>query len=161
MLLLLLSIPVLVAPLLIVNPIGPRCFFPPYFMLTASCVLLWAYLEEKTEMMHHIENGLTIMLFSGCFACLVFIFSMYSTIHNYEMKRNEYVKKQVEAGYDTAVVCKLPYGSQVWTGDPTSGIWEERYKYFYNIDQEVEFELVDYKAFDKWMEQFDKEVTEK
>lgn len=160
-LLLLISVPVLIAPLVLVNPIGPRCFFPPYFMLISSCVMLLVYVQNEVKLSKTVSKGATVSLLAGCLAVFVFLFSVYSTIHKYDVKRNEYVQKQVEAGYDTVTVCRLPYTSHVWMGDPTSAPWDERYKYFHGIDQDINFEFEYYKGFNEWAEEFDKEVSDK
>ena len=83
---------------------------------------------------------------------------VYMPIHKYDIRRNEYALIQSQLGYEKITVCKLPYTSYVWTGDPSHAPWDERYKLFYGIDENAEFELLSYSEFDKWAEKFDKEV---
>ncbi len=154
MLLVLASVPVVTAPLLVVNPIGPRCFFPPYFLLIVFGVVLYDYLKKEMKFSSHCQNTLFVTFTAGCMASLVFLFSIYSTIYTYDMKRNEYVQKQVDAGHQDITICKLPYGSYVWTGDPASSPWNERYKLFYGFDKDLKFEFVSYSEFDEWIEFF-------
>lgn len=157
----LLSVPVLVAPLLVVNPIGPRCFFPPYFVCIVLCVYLYNEVTEKPGNEKAFESSVGTAFAAVAAAALIFNVSVYAPIHKYDMKRNEYAIMQSELGYEKITVCKLPYNSYVWTGDPSHEPWIERYKLFYGVNPDAEIELVSYKEFDKWAENFDKEVTEK
>ena len=96
-------------------------------------------------------------LMTCCMAIFIFLFSIYSVIHTYDVKRNDYVKKQIEAGYDTVKVCKLPYSSYVWVENPSKAPWDYRYKLFYGINEDVEFEYLNFSQFDKWAVEFDNE----
>ncbi len=149
------SVPVLIAPLLVVNPIGPRCFFPPYVMLLLFCVAMLDYIQNKINMTTTTDTGIQTVFLAGCIALFLFQFSIYSVIHTYDQKRNEYVQKQFDLGYDVITVCKLPYTSYTWYGDPTSAPWDERYKLFWDIDENVTFEFLPYYQFNKWQKEFD------
>lgn len=153
--LLLISIPVLIAPLAVVTPIGPRCFFPPYLMLMGVCVLIFVYLKDEFKWNYETEKGVTASLLAVCLAGFIFAFSIYSTIHTYDVKRNEYVRKQVDAGITNVIVCQLPYNSYVWTGNPDKEPWGERYKLFYGIDEDVTFEFVSRGEFNEFVKNFE------
>ena len=101
------------------------------------------------------ETGIQTFFLSACIALFLFQFSIYSVIHTYDQKRNEYVQKQVDLGYDVITVCKLPYTSYVWFGDPTSEPWDERYKLFWDVDETVTFEFLPYYKFNQWQKEFD------
>lgn len=152
------SVPVLIAPLLVVNPIGPRCFFPPYFLCIVLCVCLYDYAAKavKTEKAFECAAGTAFAAVGA--AMFVFMLSIYAPIHKYDIKRNEYAVMQSELGYEKITVCKLPYTSYVWTGDPSHAPWDERYKLFYGVNADAELELISYGEFDKWAEKFDNEV---
>lgn len=156
----LLSVPVLIVPLLVVNPIGPRCFFPPYFLCIVLCVCLYDGVTDAVRNEKAFECASGTSFAAVAVAALIFTVSIYAPIHKYDMKRNEYAVKQSELGYEKITVCKLPYTSYVWTGDPSNEPWIERYKLYYGINPEAELELISYKEFDKWAENFDKEVAE-
>ncbi len=146
------SIPVLVFPLIFVNPIGPRCFLPAYFLGVVFCVLMADFVSENIKSREAFNLSLTTSLSAVCAVAFAFLISIYMPIHCYDIKRNEYAILQAQAGEKTITLCKLPYGSYVWTGDPNKAPWDERYKLFYGIDENVKFELVDYKEFDKEVE---------
>lgn len=155
------SVPVLIAPLLVVNPIGPRCFFPPYVMLLLFCVAVLDYIQNTIKITANTDAGIQTALTAACIALFLFQFSIYSVIHTYDKKRNEYVQKQFDAGYDVITVCKLPYTSYVWFGDPTSYPWDKRYKLFWDIDETVTFEFLPYYEFNQWQAEFDKTYSDK
>ncbi len=155
----LLSVPVLIAPLLVVNPIGPRCFFPPYFICIVLCICLYDCVTEAVANENAFECTAGTAFAAVAAAAFIFAVSIYAPIHKYDIKRNEYAVRQSELGYEKITVCKLPYNSYVWTGDPSHEPWIERYKLFYGINPEAEIELLSYTEYDKWAEKFDKEVT--
>lgn len=154
----LVSVPVLIAPLLVVNPIGPRCFFPPYFLCIVLCVCLYDYVSQNIRAEKAFECSAGTAFAAVGAAMFIFMLSIYMPIHKYDIRRNEYALIQSQLGYEKITVCKLPYTSYVWTGDPSHAPWDERYKLFYGIDENAEFELLSYSEFDKWAEKFDKEV---
>lgn len=157
----LLSIPVLIAPLLVVNPIGPRCFFPPYFIGIIFCVCLFDYITDIVSLSERQVFTMNTAFSAAGATMLIFMLVIYVPIHSYDVKRNEYAVKQAEAGYETVTLCKLPHKAYVWTGDPDKKPWNTRYKLFYGLDQNITFEFLDCKEFDKWASEFDKEMSEK
>lgn len=153
-LLLLISAPIIVTPLLVVNPIGPRCFMPPYFIMAAFCVSVFDYLQKELHFSECVNRGVAVSSAAASLAMFIFAFSIYSTVHAYAEKRDEYVVKQIKNGESVVTVCRLPYTSYVWTGDPATDPWDYRYKLFNGIDEDVQFEFLDYYDFDKWAEEY-------
>lgn len=151
---LLLSILVLVAPLLVVNPVGARCLFGSYMMLAAACVVLLVYVKDRLQIPGTVQKLLVAVALVACAVVMAFLVHIYQPVHHYDSLRNEYVHKQVDAGYKTVVISKLPNESYVWCSQPVD-LWAERYKLFHGIDQSVEFELLEPEAFDAWMTAFD------
>jgi hypothetical protein len=158
---LLLSIGVLIVPLLVVNPIGPRCFFPPYYIMVMFCVYIFEYIYNIMKPGKTFIFSINTVSATAGAAVLVFLISIYSTIHTYDVKRNEYALAQSNLGYETITVCKLPYTSYVWTGDPSAEPWSTRYKLFHNIDQEKDLVLISFNEFNEWVEKFEKETSQK
>ena len=151
---LLMSILVLVAPLLVVNPVGPRCLFPTYMMLAAACVALLVYMESCLHIPEKVQKALVAIALAVCVVVMGSLVQIYGAVHHYDNLRNEYVHKQVDAGYTTVVVSRLPYISHVWDSDPV-GVGEARFKLFHGIDQDVQFKILEPEAFDEWMRSFD------
>ncbi len=154
-LLLLISIPVLIAPLAVVSPIGPRCFFPPYMMLMGICVSLFVYIKDKLGWSPEVNKSIAVSLIAVCIASVTFLFSIYSSIHYFDVKRSEYAVKQAEERSKNVIVCNLPYPSYVWTGDPEVEPWSTRYKLFYGIDKDVTFEFISREEFKEFMKSYE------
>ena len=160
-LLLLTSIPVVIAPLLVVSPIGPRCFFPPYLLLLVACAVLVGYLQGQISVKTDIEKRIYIYVVISILAMIVFYVVIYGSNHIYDEKRNTYAKKQAEMGHQEIILCELPYASWVWCSSPTYAPLDERYKLFYGIEHDVKLVLLPYNQFDSWVEAFDKRVDTK
>ncbi len=158
---LLISIPILIAPLAIVTPIGPRCFFPPFFLLIALCVLIFSYIQENLNFNKAIKSSIATVSIAYILATLIFFTTIFSTIHIYDTKRLDYIKRQVEAGYTTVKVCKLPFANFVWFNDPSTEPWGTYYKLFHGIDNDIEFEFLTFTKFNEWAKTFDKKDVNK
>ncbi|MCI5840901.1 MAG: hypothetical protein MRZ96_03335 [Clostridium sp.] len=114
----LLSIPVLIAPLLVVNPIGPRCFFPPYFIGIIFCICLFYYITDIVSLSERQVFTMNTAFSAAGATMLIFMLVIYVPIHSYDVKRNEYAVKQAEAGYETVTLCKLPAQGVCLDGRP-------------------------------------------
>ncbi len=151
LLLILISVPIIVAPLLVVNPIGPRCFFPPYFMLMIYALGLFAYLIKDVKTDDFSLKCFNVAAIASTMALVIFLFSIYSTIHFYDVKRSELIDEQIANGQQEITVVSLPYKSYVWMGDPKEELWENRYKLFNGIDKDIKFEFVPFNKLEKIM----------
>jgi len=152
---LLLCIPMLIAPLMLVSPIGPRCFFPPYLMLMGICVLLFSYLQDKLSIDAVAVKRTGVMLLSVCAVMLSFLFGVYGVINWYDERRNELAKKQTDAGFKTVVMYYLPYTYYVWNADPDVEPWEDHYKQFHGIDEDVKLKFILRENFDDFEKNFE------
>lgn len=153
----LVSVPVVIAPLVLVNPIGPRNFFPPYALLVMFCGTLLHYIQERYSAGATAKMGISVSLAAVTASLFLFFVSIYGTIHSYDVRREQYVQKQVEQGCEEITVCKLPYTSYVWYGDPTTEPWGERFKLFNGLDTDVKLNFLSYSEFNSWAEQYDAE----
>ncbi|MBR2100744.1 MAG: hypothetical protein IJ927_05460 [Eubacterium sp.] len=152
--LLLLSTFIIVAPLLVVSPIGPRCFFPPYFVMVVFAVYLLYYIIDHIKGAEKISAALSPALLVGCVGVFIFLFTIYVPMHHYDALRLEYINKQIDKGQKTVTMCELPYSEYAWMPNPKEELWTERYKLFYGIDKDIEFEYVSAKKYDKWIAEF-------
>lgn len=123
-------------PLLVVNPIGARCYFGGYIFLLLFCLKLICILVEENFM-----NKQNIKILS-CFLLLIifsFYFSIYGKIYIASNKRLEYINTNISNGASNVLFTSLPYenylhGAEIW---PEYNILV--YKLYYNIDIKVEF----------------------
>lgn len=149
-----LSIPAMNAPLLVVNPVGARNFFPAYFMQIVICALLLDELLcdiKWKKAVTYVSNG---VLMAAAIWTLVGLLNIYVPIHHYDVKRNTFAVLQAEAGKETIYMCKLR-GRYVWTANPKEGsFWEDRYKLFHGIDLDKKIKMISKKRLNKYAARF-------
>lgn len=147
-------VPVIVAPLLVVNPIGPRCFFSAYMLLMLFAVTLFDYMLEVFQGDEGAHRFVFATLATGAAGVAVFYLAVFSAIHSYDVKRSEFAKLQSDNGEKTVIMCELPNNSYLWTSEPKKEPWAARYKLFYGLDEDVTFEFVERKEFDEFVEEY-------
>lgn len=147
-------VPVISAPLLVVNPIGPRCFFPAYALLMVFAAELFdcalPLITAADAEFKHAERGLTC----AAAGIMIFYLTVFSSIHSYDVKRNEFAKLQSDNGEKTVVICELPNSSYLWTSEPKKEPWAKRYKLFYGLKEDVNFRFVNRKEFDRILNEY-------
>ena len=134
-------IPVSLAPLLIVTPIGPRCVFLSYFFMIVFAADLFGYVRKQIlpeEKWTGKLLGLVVAL------QLLFYYSIFYPIHYYDTLRLDYIKVQAAEGKQTVVISDLPNNEYLWNSLPCFGNLSERYKLFHNLDENLQFECITY-----------------
>ena len=140
------SVGMMMAPLLVVTPIGSRCFFASYVMfiyLIAELIGIYCkqYAIEKEHKAVKKAIPYVVCIISVLTFYLIYI---YSTIYICDQKRVEKARADAESGMTVIEVENLPYGSYIWTPNPTADtVWKERFELFYGIDEEITIENVD------------------
>ncbi len=158
----LISVPVQLIQLLVVTPIGPRNFFPTYVLMIMVIGVLFNYALDFFNPSRNALKLIASACLSVSLASLIFITSIFTTIHSYEVKRHEYIKLQLEAGYTEIVVCNLPYSDFMQYPNPENKYaLVSNFKNFYGIDKDVKFKLLNPQNFIEWTVEFDKEVKNK
>lgn len=130
------SMCIISGPLLFVNPIGPRCFYASYIVLVCMFCEVYSIVNE----MYNMDVVLDVRRMAYCagIALFVFYFGVYLTIHEHDIERLELIREAANQKQKEVVVHKLPYNDYVWCGEPEENtIWQERYKLFYNIDNDI------------------------
>lgn len=128
----------MIAPLLVVTPIGSRCFFSSYIM--QICFLL----ELLTLTSNHIKRilcrNIRYMIIT-CSVAYLYLCYIYGMIFISDHNRITKAKSDVEKGKEVIQVENLPYEKYVWSSRPETGsVWEERFKLFYDIDLNIKIE---------------------
>ncbi len=138
-----LCIPFMVAPLLVVNPIGPRCFFCAYLMMMLFTVALFNYLFDRVI---HSTALMTIKAFLSTTLLLLMALyvGIFEPIHQFDKMRNNFSKSQAENGDKQIVISRFINNSYLWCAEPNQEPWSTRYKLFYGLNQDLTFEYVDH-----------------
>ena len=140
------SVGILTAPLLVVTPIGSRCFFCGYIFLAMYLCETFAYCFNEKHTL--IKNDVFVNALLACCAFFaVYYTSIFGYIYKSEIERDAYVQEQISEGKTTVEVPELPYQGYLWNSTPTPNtVWEPRYKSFNSIDQDIEFEIIKFNA---------------
>lgn len=122
-------------PLVIANPIGPRCFYASYVFTIISTLQLLIYLLNNSN----IEFNLFSSIASGILIMIcVFYASMFIDVGIAEKTRVETINNAVSNGEKSITLNRLPYEDYYWTTVPPNEHWESFFKEFYNIPMETE-----------------------
>jgi hypothetical protein len=125
----LISILLIVGPLLVVNPIGPRCFLPTYVFFTIFSIELFNYAFYYEIKMIKNMNYIKIVVFIILSINLV----IYGMIYFVDYKRIEIIKNNKEK--NELVLPLIPYEDYTQYPNPINELFLERYKLFYGIEE--------------------------
>ena len=129
------------APLLIVDPIGPRCVFLAYLLMMVFTVDLFGYVRRQTVPE---EKWLCGFLALVTAAQLLFCFYLFYPVHHYDSLRLDYIKQQAAEGKKEVLMCDLPNSDYVWDGTPGGESWLNKYKIFYGLEEDLQLTVVPY-----------------
>lgn len=133
------SIGCMIAPLFVVTPIGSRCFFAPYVMMLYLGMEFYSLFDEDIKNKCDKISKVTIITAA---VGLIYLFYIYGTISICSNERIEKVQQEAQSGAQTIQIEELPYKKYVWCSDVSVEIWEDRFKLFYNIDENVKLEQI-------------------
>ena len=127
--------------LLMVTPIGPRCFFAT-FVLT-----IWFIAEvcNLVNINEDIYGILTKMEIAALVIVMGMQFAVYAPIYKADRARLDKVRKAESEGKSEVTIQRLPYEGYLHAPSPSEEIWEYRYKLFYNISQDLKIKVVEHK----------------
>ena len=149
-------IPVSVAPLLVVTPIGPRCFYVSYFLTMVFAVDLFCYISKDWKISEFNYKAMFFALAVVAVVLVIFYIGVFAPIYHYDSTRNEFAKLQSDNGEENIVIAWLPNTEYLWTANPKSEPWITRYKLFYGINQDAELDVRTTKNFDEYYENYKK-----
>ncbi len=142
-----------VTPLLIVTPVTGRCFYSAYVMMIIySCELLMFIIHNFVHDKNVIKGLYVLVIIALCASC-IFYAVKYTQIKHFEDERNSFIISQIESGNKTVYLPHFPKELESYTEGTTPrlfrwyGIWENRYKEFYNIDNDISVQPISYNAY--------------
>ena len=130
----------IMGPLLVVSPVGSRCFFASYVMLVYFVMELYKYVSIKDK-----DAICSKIIWLKLLICVVYVFYFYifGTINKADKIRIEKAREDIANGAETIEVMNLPYTRFLWCANPQKDtVWEERFKLFYELDETVKIENV-------------------
>lgn len=131
------SVLVLVAPLTLVEPIGPRCFYPSYVIFLIAVGVL---LKDLQGAANSVVWALVPFFSVLAVALLASDFWVYAAIHQASEKRVSLARAEVAKGATSVTLRRLPFTNYVHVPDPQAAPagqggarWDQRYKSFYGL----------------------------
>lgn len=138
------SIVLIALPLLIVKPIGPRCFFPTYIFFVLLVAEFLDSIKEKSKV------DFTKLLGITSYTLIGFLLIIYGYCFMIEQKRETYMSEhQLE---EKLVLPKIPYEEFMQHPNPRSDWFRTQYRKFYGLNENVELEFIDYR---KWSKKYE------
>lgn len=144
---------VLIVPLLVVSPVTGRCFYPPYVMFMLYSCELMTFIADAYSNIKILKNAMYVLVIAGVIAGSVFYISTYNKIADFDEERTQYVYTQIEEGKTTVYLPHFPSKLELYTEGTNPdlfkwySIWEERYKDFYNIDEDITVQPISYSRY--------------
>lgn len=147
----LICVPFAAAPLLVVNPIGPRCFYGTYLLQMAFLTTLLGSLLEGSRIS---QKGLCAVFAVTAAGLCLFYGSIYYPIHVCNEKRVRFVQMQAARGEKTILICNLPNADYLHCSSPENPPWDLRFKLFYGLDPDVSYSFVSAQELDSRIERY-------
>lgn len=138
-------------PLVVADPIGPRCIFCGYIFLMIFAVDLIGYLRNRWI---PAEKWFTRAACLAAVAQTLMFASIFYPIAYYDHVRQNFVKNQSAAGEELIWVFDLPNSDYLWNSVPRGSSLSERYKYFYDLDQSLEIRELPYEELEWMVEEY-------
>lgn len=130
---------IMMGPLLVVTPIGSRCFFASYIMLLYFTILLYSHFSERHKK-QFAQLSRTFMVVS--FAGALYLFYIYGTIAKSNGERIDKAIAEAKNKENVIEVKELPYKDYVWCSDVEEEPWSTRFKLYYGIDEKIKIKML-------------------
>lgn len=125
------------ATLLIVMPIGPRCFFITYVLFILLLLEVWNLPPIQTVVAARgktLEKACRTLIVIA----LLFYFTVFSAIFQTDRERVAYARRMADAGEKVIEIQKLPYEGFLFNSVPAEGTQlAVRFKLFYGLPEDV------------------------
>ncbi len=131
------SIIIIVAPLFIVTPIGPRCFFANYIMFVILASEMFDYITNDTKL--NIKNYLMFI----AIMLVLFYLIIFGYIFKIETTRNEYIEEN-KLNEKVLYLPNLPFAKYMQGANPANKTFQKRFKLFYNIESDTKLVFMEY-----------------
>jgi hypothetical protein len=133
------SLVCMVGPLIVVNPIGPRCFFPTYMILLVLFSVVAAEVREQVPRVASRAVWMPVQLVSVGLATSFFV--IYVSITHAVNHRLAEVRAAVRGGQATVQIVPLPHSYYVHNGDPFWSYLRSGFKAFYGFPNSLTVRL--------------------
>lgn len=151
----LMCVPVAVAPLLVINPIGPRCFFIAYLLMMVYLSALLSYLMSECDLKLSNRGGIITAFVLLVIQCAIYL-NIFIPIYMCDVKRNEFAKIQSDNNDSVICICNLPNSHYLWCSSPRIDLWSDRYKAFHGLKEDAKLSIVSEAKLDRIISNYNK-----
>ena len=132
------AVPMIFGPLVMVNPIGPRCMYIPYMLLVGILLIFAADLAERFDAAA--LRKLTVPV--AALTCCVLAVYLWTAVWNghCEQVRLTQIEKAMAQGASTVELPSYPYTAYVHNGNGGA----IRYYYYYETPCDLEFQYINH-----------------
>jgi hypothetical protein len=137
------SVVVLLGPMAVVTPFGPRNFLPSYLLLALVALLLLKELSEDpaVRIVPALAAGLGAVV---ALATLTSYFAVYVVIHREADRRLDHLREAAQQNVRNPHVYTLPFQDHVHNPDPIPlGGQDGRFKRYYGLPPRMRIHLID------------------
>lgn len=133
------SVLLLLAPLTLVDPVGPRCFYPTYLLFLVLVNLLVKEVAPRPDgpVVSRVVPFLGVLVAGVLLANLV----IYGVEHHAAATRLATIRHQVDQGATSVTVKRLPFRAYVHFPDPITALWVQRYKAYYHLPAALQIKV--------------------
>lgn len=126
----------ILSPLLVVNPVGPRCYFPAFiFLIILVMKSLSIFNTVKEFDISKLRMGIT-----ACIAIeFVFYFTIYGTIYSESKVRLQNINSAIEDGQKEVSFYSLPYYEYLHGAEVCPEYNEKVFRMYYGIPDDIVF----------------------
>lgn len=147
-----LSVIILIGPLLVVNPLNPRCFSAVYIVFILIVNELVNYLIEISSNSIDIKNILTKIILFILLVDMGYLLNIYANIHMEYNRKMKYIYSQVENKATSIDIPEYRYENYLWRGTPVNDkTWRHRFRVYYGIPKNVKLKSI---SFSEWHEKY-------
>lgn len=134
------SMGIIVAPLLIVNPVGPRHFLITYCLFVLlTCLYLDKCFSDSQTRCHAIR----LIQYTSCLLCISW-YLLYGVIALGELRRVSYIDNALKTNASIIHIKPLPYSSYIESPNPTTAnppeYFTKCFRAYYGIDHTIDIE---------------------
>lgn len=139
MLFLLASIFIMIIPLLVVNPVGPRCFLPMYLFYIMFILDLIDYISVN-KCVNIDKKFIKIVVCLSSLMVIIFILTIYGYVFKVYVIRNKIIDKYKDNDY--ICIPNLPYNYKyLHCSEPINEHFEKVFKDYYGIKENTKIEF--------------------
>lgn len=126
---------VIMAPLLLADPIGARCFIATYVFQCLTALIL---LQELLDSSNYSKSAIISIALSIAIAISICYCSIFSQVGSAMRSREEYIENAINTEKKVITLEKLPNSEYMMFTEPPDDYWLVFFRHYYGIQDDVD-----------------------